>query len=96
MIGADMKKYSFFSYVLIAVTNALSGLDGNEAAGIKKHKLRFRLGKWRLYKVWSSLTDKQYYIISENVKLPKEKYKAFRITGGMKRLNDNLFYWRDK
>lgn len=90
-----MKKYSFFDYILIAVTNALNGLDGDEAAGIKKHKLRFRLGKWRIYKVWSSANDKVYHVIFENYKIPKQKYKAFRLTG-LKRLNDNLFYWRKK
>lgn len=91
-----MKRYNLFDYVLIAVMNAVRGLDGDETAGIKKHKLRFRIGKYRLYKVWSSNTDKVYHIISENYKLPKYKYKAFRITGGLKRLNDNLFYWRQK
>lgn len=79
--------------IVTTIINALSGVD-NETAGIKRHKLRFRFFKWRLYKVWATNTDEVFYLITEDMKMPKYKYKAFRITGGLKRLNDNLFYWR--
>lgn len=77
------------------IINIFRGLDGNETARIKRHSLRFILPKFRLYKVWSSKTTKEYYIAT-NKPLPNYKYKVFIIDGGMKRLNDYLFYWRQK
>lgn len=88
--------HNFVNVTIVTILNIVNGLDGNETAGIQKHKLRFRLGKYRLYKVWSTNTNKEFYIITENLKMPKYKYKAYRITGGLKRLNNNLFYWRNK
>lgn len=65
-----------------------------ETAKIKKHKLRFWFLGLRVYKVWSANTDKQYYIITRE-HLPGFKYKTFFITGGLKRINNNLFTWKD-
>jgi hypothetical protein len=84
-----------FSRLLVTIVNIASGLDGYETAKIKEHKLRFWIPGWRLYKVVSSVSSIEFYIIT-NQKLPKYKYKTFMISGGMKRLNDALFLWRKK
>ena len=77
--------------------------NGTETARFVKHKLYFRLFKWRLYKVESerrafgntSQPLKKYFIISDTA-LPSYKYKVFMISGNMQRLNDYLFVWRSK
>lgn len=77
--------------------------NGHETARFVKHKLYFRLFKWRLYKVESerrafSNTNeplKKYFIIS-NIAFPSYKYKVFMINDNMQRLNDYLFVWRSK
>lgn len=85
----------FLHNVILLVSNLATGLDGNETAKIKGHKLWFWVPGWRLYKVFSEKTPKEYYIIA-NTKLPKYKYKTFMITGNMKRLTNELFLWREK
>ena len=85
----------FLDFIVRVVASLATGLDGNETAKIKQHKLRFWLFGIRLYKVWSLKTNKEFYIITKE-KLPKYKYKSFTIHGGVKRLTDYLFIWRTK
>lgn len=60
---------------------------------IKKHKLRFWLFGWRIYKVYDEGSDNEFYILT-NYKLPKYKYKAFIIEAKMKQLFKNIYLWR--
>lgn len=68
-------------------------LRGSETARIQKHKLRFWFFGVRLYKVWSAITAKEYYIIT-NAHFPSYKYKSFVIHSGLKRIRNNLFIWK--
>ena len=69
------------------------GTRGNESAIILSHKLRFRLFKYRLYKI--ELRTKTAYFITDTP-LPKYKYRSYHISDGIQRLTDHLFILREK
>lgn len=69
------------------------GTRGNETAIIYSHKLRFRLFKYRLYKV--ELRTKTAYFIMD-MPLPSYKYRSYHISDGLQRLTNHLFILREK